>query len=136
MNVPYQLKQIGVAIAQDRLVAPLKQVPHGAVAAVVALGITELYPLHDLGKRHPFCFHQHMNVVGHQNIGVEHKPKALPILLHPLQISLAVLVVTKDAAPLVAPHDYMIKSTIKLNSRLACHAPPLLRSPPRIQTQA
>ncbi len=50
MNIAHQLQQIGVAVAQDRFVAPLKQVADLAVAPIVALGVAGLCPLHDPGE--------------------------------------------------------------------------------------
>ena len=48
MNIPNQLQQVCIAIAQNAFIAALKQVSHFSVTAVVALRIGELNPLHDL----------------------------------------------------------------------------------------
>ena len=50
MNVSYQFKQIGVAVAENGLVAPLKQMADGAMAPVVSLGVGRLDCLHDPGE--------------------------------------------------------------------------------------
>ena len=41
---------------------------------VEGLGVAELHPLHDLGKRHAIGFEQQMDVVGHQDAGKQAKP--------------------------------------------------------------
>ena len=116
MNVSHQLKQIGVAIAENRLVASLKQVAHRAMATVVSLGVGELDRLHDFGKRYLLGLQQQVHVVGHQNVCVDYETAALPVMLETLKIRRAVLVITKNYLPLIAPYDDMIESPFKLDS--------------------
>ena len=92
------------------------------MAPVVLLSITALNPLHDLGERHVLGLHQHMQVVGHQDIGIESKPVALPIGLDAFKVCASVLVVLKGSVPLIPTHDHMIQRPVKLYSGLACHA--------------
>jgi len=49
MEVTNQLKQVRVAIAQDRLVSPLKKMTNLSVTTIVVLGVGKLNPLHDPG---------------------------------------------------------------------------------------
>lgn len=86
------------------------------MAAVVPLGVRELYRLHDFGKRYLLGLQQQMYVVGHQNVGVDYETAALPVVLETLKICRAVLVTTKNYLPLIASHDDMIKSPFKLDS--------------------
>ena len=85
-----------VTITQDGLVAVLKQMHYGPMAPVVELRIAKLYPLHDLGKRRLSGFQKQVSVIGHQHVGIENKPVALPIVLYPLQIACSVTLVSKD----------------------------------------
>ena len=93
----------------------------GAVATVVGLSIRELYPLHDLGERNSFRLDQEMNVVGHQNVGVNRKTKTLAVLFEPLEISQPVSVVVKDLLALIAPNNNVLKCPVKFDSGFSRH---------------
>ena len=49
MNIADQLDQIGLLVAQDRLVSSLKQMPHGLVSPIEILRVGKLQSLHRLG---------------------------------------------------------------------------------------
>jgi len=49
MNVTHQFQQIGIFLAQNRLVAVLEEVAMSSVSAVVPKGITGQKPSHDRG---------------------------------------------------------------------------------------
>ena len=91
------------------------------MAPVVSLGVAELDPLHDLGKRHAFGFEQQMDVVGHQDVGEQAKPIALAIMLQAFQVGDAVLVIMKSSLLLIAADNHMVERSVKLDSGFACH---------------
>jgi hypothetical protein len=97
------------------------------MAPVVALSVAGLNPLHDLGERHVLGLHQQVNVVGHQDVGVEPKPVALAIVLDAFKISASVLVVLKGSLPLIAAHNHMKQRPVKFDSGLACHGAKVAR---------
>jgi len=128
MDIAHQFKQIRISIAQDRFVTALKQVADLAMAPVVSLGVAELDPLHDLGKRHAFGFEQQMDVVGHQDVGEQAKSITLAIVLQTFQVGDAVLVVMKSSLLLIAANNHMVERSVLLDSGLSCHGAKTSRS--------
>ena len=122
MDIAHQFKQVGVAVAEDRLVAALKQVADLAVAAVEYLGVASLDPLHDLGQSNALGLDQDVDVVGHQDISMEPKAVALAIVLDALEVALAVVIVVEGLLALVAAHDDVVEGAVKLDSGLSRHA--------------
>jgi hypothetical protein len=98
MNVAHQLQQVLVPVAQYRFVAPLEQMSYCAVTPVVDLGVSELYPLHDLSEGDFRGFRQQVNVVTHQNIGVDDKFVAAAVVFEALEVSQSVLVIAKKSS--------------------------------------
>ena len=91
------------------------------MAPVEALGVAELHPLHDLGKRHAFGFEQQMDVVGHHDVGEQAKSITLAIMLQAFQVCDAVLVIMKSSLLLIAADNHMVVRSVILGSGLACH---------------
>jgi hypothetical protein len=87
VNVSNQLAEIPIGLAENRLVAALKQVPlcsaphnleaniraQSFVLAVVVLAVGGEDSLHDPANRIVLQLHQEVHVVGHQAVGVEIK---------------------------------------------------------------
>ena len=50
MNIAHQLQKVFIPLADDRLVAPLKEMADFAVREVKILGVGLLKPLHEFGQ--------------------------------------------------------------------------------------
>ena len=62
-----------------------------------------------------------MDVVGHQDVGVEPKSITLAIMLQAFQISDAVLIIMKSSPLLITADNHMVERSVILDSGLACH---------------
>ena len=113
MEVAHQFQQVGVAIAENRLVAPLKHVAGLVVSAIVVLAVCELQSLHCPGERMGSGLQQQMDVVGHQDLGMEGDAISAAIALEALQIAGVIFGIMKDRRPLVATDDHMIEGAWK-----------------------
>ena len=73
MNVFHQRQQVGIAVAKNGLVSPLKQMAYGPVFSVKVHRIALIDPLKYFRKGRLSHFDQEMDMVGHQNIGIKEK---------------------------------------------------------------
>jgi hypothetical protein len=73
MNIFNKRKQVGIPLAKDGLVSALKEMTHGQVFPVKVHRIALIDALKYFRKGHLSHFHQKMNMVRHQNIGIEEK---------------------------------------------------------------
>jgi hypothetical protein len=64
---------------------------------------------------------QKMNMVRHQNIGIEEKGATVLIAFQKVEVFLEVGGAFKDFLPLIASCDDVIKGSLKLNPWLPCH---------------
>jgi len=71
VDVLKQGQEVFVPVEEDGFVSALKQMADGAVSAVKAQGVALIDALEDLGKRCFACFDQEMDVVTHEDIGIE-----------------------------------------------------------------
>ena len=106
-----QLNQVGFLVAQDRLVSPLKQMTHGLVCPVEILRVGKLQSLHRFRKRDRSDLDQKMNVIRHQDIGMEKELMEFLIIRQSLLILLIIGNESKDGLPLIASNNHMVKST-------------------------
>lgn len=121
MEIAHQFQQVGVAIAENRLIAPLKHVAGLVVSAIVVLAVCELQRLHRPRERMGSGLQQQMDVVGHQDVGMEGDAVSAAIAFEALQIAGVIFGIMKDRCPLVATDDHMIEGAWKIDARLASH---------------
>jgi hypothetical protein len=73
MNIFHKGQKVSIPIAKDGLVATLKQMTHGLVFPIKVHGIALIDALKYLREGDLSHFDQEMNMVRHQNIGIEEK---------------------------------------------------------------
>lgn len=73
MDIFHQRQQVGIAVAKNGLVSTLKDMAHGTVFSVKVHRIALIDPLKYFRKGRISHFDQEMDMVWHQNIGIEEK---------------------------------------------------------------
>ena len=73
MNVFHQRQQVRIAVAKNGLVSALKNMAHRRVFSVKVHRIALIDPLKYFREGRISHFDQEMDMVGHQNIGIEEK---------------------------------------------------------------
>jgi hypothetical protein len=106
------------------------------MAPVIKLCVAKLYPLHDLGKGDPPGFQKQMDVVGHQDVGIEGKPIALPVVLKSPEIAQSISLVSENLLPLITPDDDVIQSSFELHSGFSGHSRLCTTKTAKVQPQA
>ena len=81
MEVSYQFEEIGVAIAQDRLVPPLKDMATLLIAAIVILTVGKLQCLHRARERLGSGRQDKMHMIRHEDVRVQRHAVAVTIAL-------------------------------------------------------
>ena len=71
MDIPRQNSKVGVLIHQDTFVSALIEMATSIVATVVIAGVGDIEVTHKLGEVPQGCFHQEMEVVGHEDVAVQ-----------------------------------------------------------------
>jgi hypothetical protein len=62
-----------------------------------------------------------MDMIGHQDVGVNRKSIALPVMFNSPQIGSPVPLVAKDLLPVIPTRDNVIKCPFKFNARFSGH---------------
>ena len=109
MNVPHQLEQIGIFLAQDRFVAVLKQVSMASMAPVEACGASgQQSPHHggDWGLTGP---QQKMGMIWYQCPCVTSGSGVLNNFTQPFEKTLSVLIIQKYFPAFNTPDNDMVK---------------------------
>jgi hypothetical protein len=84
-------------------------VANGAVFPVEMHRIALVDALEDLGQGHILCFDQEMDMVTHEDIGIQVEMLALFVGCHELKVLLVVLLILEDLLFLVSAGDNVIK---------------------------
>lgn len=121
MDVLEQGEKIGIMIAENGLVPALKQVSDRAVSSIEVKGVALVNALKNLRKWGVLCFDQKMNVIAHQDIGVEAAVITVFIDREYLEVFLAVRNVLKYFLLLVSSGDYVIERAVEFDSGFSCH---------------
>ena len=102
--------KIGVCLNDDGFVAPFPQAAGALVAAVDVLDVAPPECLHELGDPGPgFGADQQVDVVGHEDVGVE---GAMPIgsrFLKPVEVAVVVLLGKEAGLSVDATLDDMLR---------------------------
>lgn len=121
MDVLEQGEKIGILIAENGLVPALKQVSDRAVSSIEVKGVALVNALKNLRKGGVLCFDQKMNVIAHQDVGVEAVVITVFVDREYLEVFLAVRNVLKYFLFLVSSGDYVIERAIEFDSGFSCH---------------
>jgi hypothetical protein len=121
MNVANQFQKITISIAQYRLVAPFKQMPAPTVNFVKAPHVSGAQRLQDTRRRESIDLQQQMEVIRHQDIGVERERVALAHGPKRFDEGLVVTLPEENLPPVIATGDHVVKQSFGMNSRMARH---------------
>ena len=122
MNIPDEFQKIGILLAQDRLLAVLKQVPVSSVSAIELAGVPGQNPSHDRGERRLAGPKKEMKVVGQERPRIAGRlglPKNRP---EPPKECLVVRPGEEDPAPLYSPGDDVVNGPWSVDPCLSRHA--------------
>ena len=103
MNITDQLKEILVFLAKDCFVAPFKHVSGLAMSKIEILAVKLSEPLHEFRQWLFGAFNQQMDVIGHQEVRVQHIVIFLAVPRQPFNIGLIITFRSEGLLPLVAP---------------------------------
>jgi len=120
--VSNQLAQIAIRLAENRFIAPLKQVPNPLVLAIVVLTVASQETLHDFAYLIFLPFDEQVRVVEHQTVCVEIE-RSLCFLLSEHVCELEIVVVrTKDFSPIIAAAKDVIEASGDLDPWFSSHS--------------
>lgn len=121
VDVPHQLAEVPVRLAQHRLVPALEHMPYLLVLPVIVLAVAGQHPVHDPPHRLRLPLDQQMNVVGHQAVRVDVEPK-LPFPGAEQGQELVMIVGgVEDVLAVVPANDQMVKPAFDFEPRSSCH---------------
>ena len=121
MDVTHQLQQIGLLLAQDGLVAIMKNLAYSPMPPVESSGISAQQPLHDGLDRGAAAPQQQREVVGDQRPCVTN---ALAFFQHtpetPKEL-LSIAIIPENLPPLDPPADDVLQRTRCIDARSSWH---------------
>jgi hypothetical protein len=121
MDVPDELCEIGLTLAEYRLMPSMKNMINTLVPAIVILAIPGQHPLHNVPDGLSLPLDQQVNVVRHQTVSVEEKGRAVLLFCQQREEFQKVIVTVKDVLPVIAARYYMIETALNLGSQLSSH---------------
>lgn len=121
MDVADQLHQIAVAIDQQCLVPPLKQMTGPLVFAIDELGVAKPNILHDAGEGYIAYLNGQMDVCRHEAEGMDAIPETLDAFLEQQEKSRAVTRIEEDVLAAVAAKNDMINGAGEMKAWFAWH---------------
>jgi len=121
MDIADQFQKIGILITHNCLVPPLKKVSHLTISPVKILGVSKQKRLHDPAQRGPFDLEKKMDVVLHQDIGIETERESGFGMGKVGKESLEIPFIPKYPLPAVPSGDYMIECAGKMYPRTTSH---------------
>lgn len=122
MNVTDQLEEIGIFLAQDRLVPILEEMPMSPVTAVVGDSVAREKPPHHSGDGGPARPKQEMNVIREQHPTIAGSTGLRKNASHPIDKLISILVILEDFSALDPSYNDVMQSTGSVNAGLAGHA--------------
>lgn len=121
MNVAGEDPEIGLVLDQFRPIASLEEMPAEPMAVGPPVGIGREQQLHTFGEVGSGRFEHQMEMIGHQDEGIEDPPRTLNCLLQTADEPLPVRVVANDVLPgIAAGHDVVNRISI-LDTKAARH---------------
>lgn len=67
--------------------------------------------------------HQEMDVIGHQDVGMQHATVSQQPFPQALEVALSVLIIEKARKPVVAALHHMLRNTGEIRTRESSHGP-------------
>lgn len=122
MEIADEFEEIGVSIAENGAIPPLKDMPHFAVPAVVILAVATLEGLHRAGQRRGPGLQQEMHMIPHEDVRVQRDPISATIAFEPVEIRGVIGLVMEDRRALVAADDDMKEGAGKIETWFTSHA--------------
>jgi hypothetical protein len=122
MDVLKEFEKVAISVAEDGFIPPLEQMSDGSVLFVKVHSIALVDALEDLGEWSITRFNQKMDVVSHEDVGIEAEGVALFVAGEECEIFVEVTCALEDLLLLVSARDYMVESSFVFYGVLACHA--------------
>ena len=126
MNVADQRKEVIVFVAEYGFIAVLEQMSAALVAAVVVLGIPREQFSHDGGDALLAALKKNVNVVIHEDPGIDGTFSVDNVLSESFKEPRLVLIVFEYLSLVDSPHHDMVQGSGYVQSRLAWHGVILL----------
>ena len=121
MDVFEKGQEVSVSVAEDCFVSTLEEVADGLVLAIKVHGVALVDTLKDFREQDILRFDEEMNMVGHENIGIEVKMIALLVSGEDVKIFTVVKGIGEYPLPLVASRDDMVEGAFVFYPRLTGH---------------
>jgi hypothetical protein len=121
MDIFEERKEIGVAVAEDGFVTALEEMTDGTVSPVEVHRVALVDALKDPGQRDIPCFNQQMDMIVHEDIGIQMVGVTIFIDGQESEIPLKVGRIFKYLLSLVTSRDDMVEGPIKLYPRFPWH---------------
>ena len=121
VDVAADLQQIRIFVDEDRLEAPLEEMPHLAMPAVVGLRVDAIDLSHQPGQVRAAGMQDQMIMVAHQAIGQCTGIEAVKGCSNHVQKCPPVLVVVEDRLAPVAPRGNVVNRSGKFDAQGAGH---------------
>jgi len=116
-----QCEKVIIFVAEDGFIAVLEQMAGALMATVVVLGIPGELFSHDAGDAVFAAFKKNMNVIVHEDPGIDGTFPIDHILSEAFQKSRLVLIVVEYVCLVDSPHHDMMQGSRYVQSRLAWH---------------
>jgi len=117
MDIPRQDGKVGVLINQDTFISALIEMAASVAATVVIASVGDIEVTHEFGEVAQGCFHQEMEVVGHEDITVELNGINSEGMGEVFEKPPSVEIVSKNSLLFVPPAGDVIHGTGILNAK-------------------
>jgi len=121
VNIPDQLKQIGILLTQNGFIAVLKQDPASLMAPIKAPGIPTHHTSHQVASRRLTRPEQQVKVVGHEGPGVTAIADPGETGRQAGKKVGSILIGTENSSPFNASAHHMIQRPRQMQTRLSRH---------------
>lgn len=121
VDVLEKREQVVLPVAEHGFISSLEEVPDSTVLRIEVCGIGLVDPLKDLRKRRRSGFDQDMDVVAHENIGIDRAMIAVLVDGEQLKIFLMISGRSEDPLSLVAAGNDVVERAFEFDPGLAGH---------------
>lgn len=121
MDVPEELLQVGLLLADSGLVTVLKKVAAAPASSVETRGVTGQEPGHEGGYGNIAGAEQHVCMVGHKRPCIAGRPSFRQESRQPINEVRPVVVSEEDLLSGDAPYDHMMERTCGIKAGVSWH---------------